>query len=298
VHAVKDSLHDLPMAGRDWFRWLSTPKAGRLALMTFAVLLMGLSLLLSGSQSAMAGLAAGSIAFGALIFRREQTTRMRLVACGSFLAAGLALAVWAGPTLVARRVTSVATDASTVGGGREAWGDTLNIIRNFSATGTGLNTYGTAMIQYQSRRDLPRFQEAHNEYLQLAAEGGLLLGIPILLTIAVFLRSVWKRFHEAPHSGTTYWLRVGAVIGLVSIAFQSIFEFSLQMPANALLFALLAAIALHRSPNLIRSGSKRFEAAAAAVAAVEDGSDDSDVTIPVRAKLPARRSHVIVPPRP
>ena len=46
------------------------------------------------------------------------------------------------------------------------------------------------------------------------------------------------------------WLRVGAVIGLLSIAAQSLVEFSLQMPGNAALFALLAGIALHQSPNL------------------------------------------------
>jgi hypothetical protein len=37
---------------------------------------------------------------------------------------------------------------------------------------------------------------------------------------------------------------------MVAIALQSLVEFSLQMPGNAMLFALLAALALHRSPRL------------------------------------------------
>src|SRR6185503_19565916 len=90
------------------------------------------------------------------------------------------------------------------------------------------------------------FQEAHNDYLQLAAEGGLLVGIPILVTLGLFVREVRRRFREAPKSGTTYYLRVGAVAGLLSIALQSLLEFSLQMPGNAALFTLLAAVALHR----------------------------------------------------
>ena len=57
-------------------------------------------------------------------------------------------------------------------------------------------------------------------------------------------------FKEAPKTGLTYWLRVGAVVGLVSVAVQSLVEFSLQMPGNAAFFAVLAAIALHRSPRL------------------------------------------------
>jgi hypothetical protein len=42
-----------------------------------------------------------------------------------------------------------------------------------------------------------------------------------------------------------HWVRVGAAIGLASIALQSIVEFSLQMPGNAVLFAVLLALALY-----------------------------------------------------
>ena len=46
-----------------------------------------------------------------------------------------------------------------------------------------------------------------------------------------------------------YWLRVGAVTGLVAIALQETVEFSLQMPGNAALCATLCGIALHRAPS-------------------------------------------------
>jgi hypothetical protein len=41
---------------------------------------------------------------------------------------------------------------------------------------------------------------------------------------------------------------VGAVTGIASIALQETVEFSLQMPGNAALFAVLCGIALHRAP--------------------------------------------------
>src|SRR5262249_18896780 len=102
------------------------------------------------------------------------------------------------------------------------------------------------------------FQEAHNDYLQIAAEGGLLVGLPALASLLIFAWHVRRRFQEAPKDGTTYWLRVGAVIGLVAIGLQSLFEFSLQMPGNAALFAVLVAIALHQSPHLRRVRSVRL----------------------------------------
>ena len=45
-----------------------------------------------------------------------------------------------------------------------------------------------------------------------------------------------------------YWLRIGAVTGLAALAFQSVVDFSLQMPGNAVTFALLMAVAAHRPP--------------------------------------------------
>ena len=88
------------------------------------------------------------------------------------------------------------------------------------------------------------------------AEGGVLVGLPILFTLAMFVVEVRRRFREAPKEGMTYWLRAGAVVGLIAIALQSLIEFSLQMPGNAVLWSVLAALALHQSPRL-RSASSR-----------------------------------------
>jgi O-antigen ligase len=106
------------------------------------------------------------------------------------------------------------------------------------------------MLLYQTSSRALHFQEAHNDYLQIASEGGVLVGIPVIVALVVFVGDIRRRFREAPKEGTTYWLRVGAAIGLISIALQSLVEFSLQMPGNAALFVVLAAIALHRSPHL------------------------------------------------
>jgi hypothetical protein len=38
-------------------------------------------------------------------------------------------------------------------------------------------------------------------------------------------------------------------MGLLAIALQSVVEFSLQLPGNAVMFVVLCAAALHRSPR-------------------------------------------------
>jgi O-antigen ligase len=89
--------------------------------------------------------------------------------------------------------------------------------------------------------------EAHNDYLQLLVEGGWLVAVPALVLVGLFVWEVRRRFREARDDRTGYWLRLGAVTGLVAIALQEVMEFSLQMPGNAALFTLLAAIAIRRA---------------------------------------------------
>ena len=113
-------------------------------------------------------------------------------------------------------------------------------------TGTGLNTYQVANLFYQQHDKASFASSAHNDYLQLAAEAGVLLIVPISLCVFVFARDVRRRFREDGQS-SSYWLRAGAVTGLVAIALQETVEFSLQMPGNAAFFAVVCAIALHRT---------------------------------------------------
>jgi O-antigen ligase len=249
--AWEQGTHAAPATGfQGRLAWLSSPSAAGVSLMAFAALVMGLSLLMSQSRSGMAAFAAGIAISTWIAITHQVNRRARLVVAAAMAAILVGATAWAGFDRTTQRVSSLPGDISTAGGRLQAWSDTTRIIRDFPATGTGLNTYGTAMVLYQSGDRSLHFQEAHNDYLQLAAEGGLLIGLPVLFTLGIFVRDVRRRFKEAPKQGTTYWLRVGAVIGLVSIALQSLVEFSLQMPGNAAMFAMLGAIALHRSPNL------------------------------------------------
>ena len=94
------------------------------------------------------------------------------------------------------------------------------------------------------------FAEAHNDYLQLLAEGGALVCIPAALAILAFAWTVRRRFREVPPDSSDYWIRIGAVTGIVAVALQEVSDFSLQMPGNAVLFVVLMALAVrHTSAN-------------------------------------------------
>jgi O-antigen ligase len=152
------------------------------------------------------------------------------------------VAAWVGTdTLVARFASADWTDFNARLG---PWSDAAAIAARFRLTGTGLNTYGVAMLFFQ-QHDMGRYyREAHNDYLQLAAEGGWLLVVPAALCVVALIATIRRRFRNE-RSVSGYWIRVGAVTGLAAVALQEAVDFSLQMPGNALLFAVLCGIAVH-----------------------------------------------------
>jgi O-antigen ligase len=125
------------------------------------------------------------------------------------------------------------------------WEDTARIIREMPLTGTGFNTFGVASPYYQTTDLSLHFAEAHNDYLQLASEGGLFLLIVAASVLVVFCRQIARRLGARADDVETAWTRVGAVAGLVAVAAQSLVEFGLQVPANASLLMAVAALAAH-----------------------------------------------------
>jgi len=103
------------------------------------------------------------------------------------------------------------------------------------------------------------YAQAHNDYLQLAAEGGALVAIPAVAAVIVVCLGLRRRLTSGMDDEVTAWVRIGAVAGLAGIAAQSLIEFSLQMPGNAALFVVLLAIAMHRSRGGRETSRERRE---------------------------------------
>lgn len=234
-----------PRAGdwSGWLRWIATVEASRFLLVNFVVVALGMSLALTGSRSGIASLAVAIAVFGAFLLTRRGARRARLMAA-VYLGVLLVSAVtWAG---VDRTVDRFGRASSDAGGRLDAWSDTVEIIRDFPAFGSGVGTYGQAMLLYQTGGRDVMYAHAHNDYLQIVAEGGLVVALPALVALGVVVVVVRRRLSSGDDDPLTYWVRVGAVAGLAGIAAQSVVEFSLQMPGNRVMFVVLLALAMHR----------------------------------------------------
>jgi O-antigen ligase len=233
--------------GRDlarWLRWAASTDASRFLLVAFCIAAMGMSLVLTGSRSGIGSLAIALTVLAFFVARHVGGRMGTAVAAGLMLLLLVGAIVWAG---AASTITRFALAASDVSGRLAVWRDALRIIGDFPWFGTGLGNFGLAMLVYQTGpRDAIYFQ-AHNDYLQLVAEGGLLVAAPAAAALWVFVRTVRRRLVAGDDHVMTFWIRAGAVAALAGIAAQSVLEFSLEIPAITILFVVIAAVAMHRS---------------------------------------------------
>ena len=242
---VARGLRGVKPGWRHRILWLSSPDASATVLTGFAVAVMAISIVATSSRSGAICLALVIGVFGWWVARRQPSASRKTIAFAYLLAVLWAAISLGGIGILAGRFSGTSwSDDARLG----IWHDTMRIVQDFPLTGTGLNTYGIGMLHYQTVPGGELFIEAHNDYLQVLAEGGLLLGVPVLLALLLFVREVWRRFREGADDTATYWVRAGAVTGLCAIAVQEMSDFTLQMPGAAALFVVLAAIAIHRPP--------------------------------------------------
>ena len=231
-----------PRSWRARIAWLSTRDANLTIMLGLGLMLMALTVLVSLSRSGIVCLVLGLIGFGWFASRRraKRSGRALLIACVMVAATGCVY--WADLDRIGSRFAEFQSDRS--GGRMGIWRDAAAVARKFPVAGTGFDTFGIAMLAYQTTDPDEHFEEAHNDYLQIAAEGGLLVGLPALGLLIVSAWEIRRRFRERGDSAAVYWVRAGAVAGLLTIALQEGTEFSLQMPGNAALFCVLAAMAV------------------------------------------------------
>ena len=205
-----------------------------------AMVFIAAALVVAISRSGLIGAASGMAALLVLARRRMSRSGWGWSAAGATLVLAVA-ASYASWQALARRMEE--TLASGLGGRREIWERTWTMTRDFWITGVGVGAYERAMTVYQQTPHVFYFNHAHNEYLQLLAEGGVVLALPAAIAIVAGVLLISRQL--AADRTAVFWIRAGAAAGLLAVAVQSVWDTGLRMPANAVLFAIVAAIAMH-----------------------------------------------------
>jgi hypothetical protein len=221
--------------------WLSSPDANMIVLTTAGLVVMATSLVWTMSRSGIVGF---GVALGFFAWGIARRTHVGAVQRASALVILVLILIIGIGVRGANTLTTWFTDTHDLQGRLAAWADGWKVIRDFPMTGTGLDTFGTTMLYYQESNRGLHLGSAHNDYLQVVSEGGLLVAVPAAIAVFCLIVAIRRNLRVAERQNRGYWVRAGAAIGLIAIAVQEIAEFSLQIPANAALFCTLAAVAL------------------------------------------------------
>jgi O-antigen ligase len=238
-------------------------------LQIFAAVIMCIALIFTGSRGAMVSLL-GIVGFLTLFSQRvakprqderksSSPRRKLLSAVGGFLLV-LALigivSVLGGDNDLLRAV-GLGNSGDDVSNGRlHFWQTTWQVFRDNPILGVGFDALASAYTRYDTWNGVYRVERAHNDYLQVLAEGGV-LGFICLATFLFFLfRRGWQIMTTSRDSFRR-GVALGALAGCFGIAVHSFFDFPLRTPANALVFLTLATLAtvqinypkLHRKRN-------------------------------------------------
>jgi O-antigen ligase len=125
---------------------------------------------------------------------------------------------------------------------KEIWSATWQMFRAHPLAGMGFSGYWIGITRYHHASGEITPQQAHNDYLELMASGGL-IGVAL---VAWFGFSVMKRARQNLRSADPYRRAacLGALTGIFGVAVHSFVDFGLHMTINALVLFALTAVAM------------------------------------------------------
>lgn len=109
-------------------------------------------------------------------------------------------------------------------------------------TGAGAGSFGSSFPAYRTADVGPFFDFAHNDYLQILGEygviGGAFFAIVVISTLVITIQAQRLRRNR-----TLRGMAFAAMMGITSLMIHASVDFNHYIPANALLFILLCAFA-------------------------------------------------------
>jgi O-antigen ligase len=206
----------------------------------FALLPIG-ALFLSASRG-------GIVSFGAelgvlvLLMILRRTGGKNVLAGGLVLLLAFLMVSWLGVRQILDRFSSLQSLEVTTGKRASMRQDTWRIFLDHPAAGVGLGALHTVFPAYESLYDGKVVTHTHNDYLEVLAETGMAGGLCCGWFLGVLLYDSLRKLLQTDKSFAAA-LHLSGLVACVGFLVHSLVDFNLHIPANALLFLLMAHFA-------------------------------------------------------
>jgi O-antigen ligase len=203
----------------------------------FALVSIG-ALILSASRG-------GIVSFGVelgvlfLVLLLRRSGGQHVLAGGLVLLLAFLMVSWLGVRQVLDRFSSLQSLEVTVGKRAAMRHDTWRIFLDHPWTGTGLGTLPIVYPAYESLYDAKFVNHAHNDYFEALADTGIFGGLccAAFLGLLFFASLHALLLVDRPFAAS---LHLSGLLGCSGFLVHSFVDFNLHIPANALLFFLIA----------------------------------------------------------
>lgn len=251
-------------------------KLDRAPLLIFALIVMVVAVVLTGSRGGILSVAAVIgfvVLFNVIIGNKRPSNgefqkagveqRLALVA-GAIVAlaavAGMVLFLGGTDSLL-RSVGMQVADADFTTGRSHFWKIAWQIFLAHPISGAGFDSFGVAYTRFDTLNGSFRVEQAHNEYLQTLADGGILAFAALIFFIYLLFRKGLRVITETTDRFDR-GIALGALAGCVGILTHSFFDFPLRTPANAFFFLTLAALGTNKVAALHSSRHRKSRSGA------------------------------------
>jgi O-antigen ligase len=223
---------------------------GKTGLALFATVILTATLFLSLSRGGILSAAIGGAVLFLIAWRRLPSRLLVGTVALALVVFVVGLVGWIGARPLRQRFEGLAGGVEREASFRSrllVWRAIVDNVPGFLWLGSGLGTFEDSFAPHTPPGSAKRWDKAHNDYLQLLWETGLVGSLLFLSGCAVFLGRYWWPALRS-RGDPLGMFRPGIAVSLLSIALHSLVDFNLQIGANGFLCAVLAGalVALHR----------------------------------------------------
>jgi O-antigen ligase len=217
-------------------------------------LLIAISALIMGISVPMTSSRGGVISYAAMIFmvvlftfaRKGSRKIERLIpAIGGLLVIGIigvGSILFLGGSDSLLRGIGMQASADISSGRLHFWSVAFEIFKANPIFGAGLDAFGVAYTKFDTWNGRYRVEQAHNDYLQAMADGGIIGFACIVGFVVLFVKKGYSRIATAGIFQRV--TAVGAFAGCAGVLIHSFFDFPLRTAGNGFFFLLVATLAV------------------------------------------------------
>jgi O-antigen ligase len=225
-------------------------RAEKRFLLACSTVVMVTSVFLSQSRGGMIAVVVEMLFLGVVWMSQFPPRRSAAVFVAFSITTALFLA-WIAPQELGNRITDIHDPARLL-----IHRDSMRMFRAHPFLGSGLGTFATVFPHYRVFYDGFFMDNAHDDYLELLLETGL-LGFGVGVWFLVLLYREGRANIRLVRKSCDARISTAALAGCTGLLAHSFLDFNLHIPANAALFYVLCAVASCPAGNRKRNGPRR-----------------------------------------